>query len=42
MKDDFPAEWFPINRTVIFFLGANRFSPTSWAMRMRPTEEIVN
>ena len=32
----FPAEWFPINMTVIFFLGGSRVTPTDWATVIRP------
>jgi hypothetical protein len=36
MNELFPAEWFPINMTVIFFLGGSRVTPTDWATVMRP------
>jgi len=32
----FPAEWFPINITVIFFLGGSRVTPTDWATVISP------
>lgn len=33
----FPAEWFPINITVIFFRGGSKLTPTVWAIDMSPT-----
>ncbi len=35
----FPAEWFPINITVIFFLGGSKVTPTVWAIVINPTEQ---
>ena len=31
-----PAEWFPIRRTLIFFLGADRLRPSPLAMGIKP------
>lgn len=39
MKERFPAEWFPINITVIFFLGGIRVMPTDWAIAINPTKK---
>lgn len=36
MKELFPAEWFPISITVIFFLGANSFKPRDSATVINP------
>lgn len=36
MNDDFPAEWFPISNTTIFFLGASNLSANWLAICMRP------
>ncbi len=40
MKELFPAEWFPISITVIFFLGASKEIPTLSAMSTRPTKSF--
>lgn len=39
MKELLPAEWLPINMTVIFFLGASRVTPTDWATATSPRME---
>merc|ERR1719209_1659379 len=36
MKELFPAEWLPIRRTVIFFLGGKSVSPTDLAASTSP------
>lgn len=36
MKELFPAEWFPISITVIFFLGGSSFTPTDSATVIKP------
>lgn len=36
MKELFPAEWFPISITVIFFLGGSSVTPTDWAIDINP------
>lgn len=36
MKELFPAEWFPISSTVIFFLGGSNFTPTDSATGINP------
>lgn len=41
MKELFPAEWFPINITVIFFLGARSDIPTVSAMYTKPEMPIL-
>ena len=39
MKELFPAEWFPISITVIFFLGASSFTPTDAATVISPEQD---
>lgn len=41
MKELLPAEWLPINMTVIFFLGASRVTPTDWATATSPRIETA-
>ena len=36
IKELLPAEWFPSNKIVIFFLGASKFNPRPLAMAIRP------
>lgn len=36
MKELFPAEWFPIIITIIFFLGGSRRMPRLLAIFTRP------
>ena len=38
MKLLFPAEWLPINITLIFFRGASSARPTLAAMWINPTQ----
>jgi hypothetical protein len=41
MKDDLPAEWFPISMMVIFFLGASSLRPRLSAMETSPCSGSV-
>ena len=41
IKELFPAEWFPISITVIFFLGASRDIPTVSAIYTRPRNKLL-
>ena len=36
IKEDFPAEWFPMSMIVIFFLGASSFKPRVSAIEISP------
>ena len=36
IKEDFPAEWFPISNTVILFRGVNKARSTLLAIETKP------
>lgn len=42
MNELFPAEWFPISITVIFFLGGSRVTPTDWATVISPAVQELS